>query len=589
MKLGSIFVLLTIMSCFDVFAQTTRQLIDSARFYKNRDYSKVIYFAGIAYKQSIANKQSLFAGESALMLGTGNYLAGKYKETLLWYFEAERLYSKVDDKKGLAELYAEMCVFYVKNKAFKSADSVSKKAVALSIITKNTTLLAASVNDRGVMFMDEGKTDSAIRAFRSSYLLYKKLKDKIGMAYSLDYLSSALSEKGLYSESLRAIYESKRLREGMGDKTGEAIAVSNIGELYLKEKKPAEAAPFFIEAIAKAHALQYADLEIYAYGMLVQTYHQQQKFREAYQAQSKYLELSKKFEDAKNTKALQELQTRYETTKKEEQNKLLKEENAAQLIKISRNRIGIYALLAITILTILLFYLLYNKYKLKQQARFSEAMLMEHQLRARGIMDAEENERQRLARELHDGVGQLLCAARRQVEINNIAGQSDDALQMLDDSITEVRDISHSMIPPSILNKTLKQAVEEFIGRMNTKKAISIRTDWVNTNDLKLDKTITLMLYRSMQEIITNIFRHARATSVHIELVNHNTDLTLMIYDNGVGFDKEKLLQTGKGMGLKNIQSRIAYIGGSLQIDTMPFKGVTYTIELPLPFAGQNV
>ena len=583
MKYASIFVLLVLTSCFGAHAQTTRQLIDSARFYKSSNYTKVIAFAAAAYKQANTNKQPALAGESAMMQGEGNYLAGNYKDALRWYFESEKIYGNINDMAGLAELYGEMCVFYVKNKAFKQADTVSNKAISYSIATKNNAQLATSVNNRGVMFMDEEKTDSAITCFRSSYSQYKKLKDKVGMAYSLDYLSSALSEKGLYQKALKAMNESKLLRQGMGDKTGEAVAVNNIGEVYLKEKKPVEAAPYFIGAIARAHALNFPDLEIYSYGMLAQTYQQQGKYKEAYQAQTKYVELNQKFEQAKNTKALQELQTRYETTKKEQENRLLKDENNAQLIKLSRNRIGIYALLAITVLLVILFYLLYNKYKLKQQARFNEAMLGEQRLRAQGILEAEENERQRLAMELHDGVGQMLSAARRQVELNNITGADEEALKMLDDSISELRGISHSMVPPSILNKNFKQAVEEFIGRMNSDGSIAISIDWINTDDLELDKMTTLMLYRSMQEIITNIFRHSRATSVHIELVNHNTDLTLMIYDNGVGFDKEDLLKTGKGLGLKNIQSRIAYIGGSLQIDTMPLKGVTYTIELPLP------
>jgi len=588
MKYFCSFILLLFGACLAVSAQTGRRLIDSARSYKSSDYAKVISFANTSYKQAIINKQPALAGESAMMLGEGNYLAGNYKEALRWYFESEKLYNSINDKKGLAELYAEMCVFYVKNKAFKDADSVSKKSIAYSATLNNLNQLASSTNNRGLMFMDSGKIDSAVSSFQSAFNLYKKLKDKVGMAYSLDYLSSALSERGSFTKALQVLNESKALRQGMGDKTAEAIAINNIGELYLKEKKPAEAAPFFALAIAKAHELKYPDLEIYAYSMLTQTYQQQMKFREAYQAQAKYLELNQKFEGEKNTKALQELQTKYETNKKEQQNKLLKEENRTQLIKLSRNRIGIYALLTITVLIIILFYLLYNRYKLKQQTRFDAAMLEEQRLRSQGIMDAEENERQRLARELHDGVGQMLCAARRQVELND-NGKNEETLKMLDESITEVRDISHTMVPPSILNKSLQQAIEELINRMNNKNQVSIHTNWINTDGLELDKTTTLMLYRGMQEIISNIFRHSGATIVNIEMVNHFTDLTLMIYDDGIGFDKEKLLQTGKGLGLKNIQSRIAYIGGSLQIDTIPSKGVTYTIELPLTLVAQNV
>src|ERR1700758_5614406 len=116
MKYPGIIVLLLIAACLGVSAQSTRQLIDSARAYKSSDYAKVIAFAGAAYKRANSQKLPGLAAESALMLGEGNYLAGNYRDALHWYFEAEKLYESVSDQKGLAELYGEMCVFYVKTK-----------------------------------------------------------------------------------------------------------------------------------------------------------------------------------------------------------------------------------------------------------------------------------------------------------------------------------------------------------------------------------------------------------------------------------------------------------------------------------------
>lgn len=585
LKRAGIAVLVILTGCFFSNAQTTQQLVDSAGIYRNRDYLKTISFADAAYKKAMASKQTILAGESAFWLGIGNYMAGNYEHAVRWYFEADKLFTGARDTVRLGRLYTEMCVLYTKIKKFKEADEISKKAITYSLKIRDTAKLAPAVNNRGLMFLDGGKIDSALNAFKFSYSLYKKLKDKVGMAYSLDYLGSAFAEKNKLKEALAAMNEAKDLRQGMGDKTGEAIAINNIGELYLKDKKPANAVPYFVQAIEKAHALNYLELEVYVYSMLSQTYQLLGQYREAYSAQSKYLKLNEKFKDEKSAKTIEELITKYEANKKEQQNKLLREENNAQQIVLSRNRIGIYALLAITVLTAILFYLLYVKNKIKEQARFRQAMLEEQQLRAQGIMNAEENERQRLARELHDGIGQMLCAARRQVEFvqpGNIEVKRDETLQMLDESIKEVRDLSHSMMPPSMLNKTLKQAIVEFTDRMNSEKSIAIRTEWVNTSQLELDETTTLMLYRSVQEIMSNIFKHAQATSIHIEMINHDSEITLMIYDDGVGFDMEALSQTSKGLGLKNIRSRIAYIGGTLQIDTSPGNGVTYIIELPL-------
>ncbi|TSD66813.1 tetratricopeptide repeat protein [Inquilinus sp. KBS0705] len=585
MKRPLLFVAVLLLCYTSSMAQTTRQLIDSARAYKSKDFAKVISFATKAYDQSIASRQTKLAGESAFMRGVGNYLSGKYEESLRWYLESEHQYLTINDNTGLAELYADMTVFYLGVKKIEESDAISKKAVKYALLTNDKERLSTAINNRGLMFLDGGKIDSAATYFKKSYTLYKAINDKVGMSYSLDYLSSALAEQKQYQPALKALNESMKLRAGVGDKTGEAIAINNIGELYLKQNKPASAIPYFSEAIVKAQAINYTELEIYCYSQLAQTYAMLGNYNQAFKAQSKYLDLNQKMQDKRRIKDMEELQTKYETNKKEQQNKLLSAQYKEQQIILSRNRIGIIALAITILLVIVLFYLLYNRYRLNQQARFKDAMLEEQRLRAQSIMDAEENERQRLARELHDGIGQLLCTVRRQVEFANEGAPDntgDDVLKMLDESIKEVRDLSHSMMPPYILNKSLKEVIEEFIDRVNYTNKLQIHTEWVSADKLDIDKTATLMLYRSIQEIVSNIFKHAKASSIHIELVNHGDELNLMIIDDGVGFDKDTILNSGKGLGLKNIQSRIAYIGGSLNVDTMPGRGVTYIIELPL-------
>jgi two-component system, NarL family, sensor kinase len=587
MRYTTITILLILNTCSFLSAQTTQDLVDSANNNRLKDYSKTIAFATAAYKQATQKKQYSLIAESAFRLGTGYYLAGKFDTALHWYFEAEQGYSNLKDTAGLCKLYTEMSVFYVKRKKFSEANEISNKAIQYAILSKDSALLSPALNDRGLMFLDQGMNDSAITFFQYSYNLCKELGDKVGMAYSRDYTASALVEKKDFVLAHKYMSESIELRKGAGDNTGEAIAINNLGELYKMEKKPKEAIPYFLEAVKKAHDMNFLDLEVYASNMLSEAYAEIGDYKKAYEAQQVSEKLNEKILSEKSIKAIEESQTAYKTKEKEAENKILEQKNETQAALLSKNKILLYAIILVSLLSLGLFYLLYNRYKLRQRAVFKEAMFEEQKMRAQGIMDAEENERQRLARELHDGVGQLLSAARRKIQMMQPDEQTlplkpDDPLKLLDDSIKEVRDLSHSMMPPSLLNKDLKQAVEEFVGRISHSDTLSITTEWVNIDGLDLEKTVTLMLYRSIQEMVSNAIRHAKATAIHIEFVNHNTELTLMVYDDGIGFDKEKLLSSGKGMGLKNIQSRIAYIGGNLQIDTMPGKGTTYIIELPL-------
>src|ERR1700710_171831 len=330
----AILFLLTTILCFTAEAQSTKQLVDSAAFYKNIDYSKVIFFAAPAYKKAKAEKNEKLTGQSAYMLGIAHYLGGNYDEALRWYFISEKSFQNAKDTSGLTDLYSDMCVFYVKQKKFAQANELSQKAINFAIAIKDTSRHATALNNRGLLFYDAGKPDSAITAFNASYVLYKRINQKTGMSYCLDYLSSTEADIGNYAKSFLLMNRAKDLRKGIGDKTGEAIAINNIGELYLKQNKLTEAAGYFLEAIAKAHALSYTNLEMYAYSMLAKTYQQQGNYKAAFAAQSTYIEKNQKFQDAKRIKTIEELQTQNETEKKKEQIRLLNKQNTIQSLEI---------------------------------------------------------------------------------------------------------------------------------------------------------------------------------------------------------------------------------------------------------------
>src|SRR5690606_1381450 len=114
---------------------------------------------------------------------------------------------------------------------------------------------------------------------------------------------------------------------------------------------------------------------------------------------------------------------------------------------------------------------------------------------------------------------------------------SNGPIALLDESIREVRQLSHSMMPPSMQNKELVEALSELTERTRYATELNIQTEWVDIDNLQLDTTATLMLYRAIQEILSNIIRHASATQVQFDMVNHGSELNIILYDNGKGFD----------------------------------------------------
>lgn len=227
-------------------------------------------------------------------------------------------------------------------------------------------------------------------------------------------------------------------------------------------------------------------------------------------------------------------------------------------------------------------------YRVKLIQTMSEKLLIEKNLvqqqRTQAVLEAEERERIRIARDLHDGIGQTLAAAR--MTLGNYVSQKkieslemQNSLDLLEDSIKEIREISHNMMPSSLTKFGLTSALKQFTNKINALGKLEIELQIVGFKE-RSDERIELVLYRIIQEIISNIIKHAEAKKVSIELVRHDDELILIIEDNGRGFDTANT--ENHGIGLKNIATRVEYLNGNVNFDSSIGKGTSVVIEIPL-------
>ncbi|GGD72430.1 hypothetical protein GCM10011514_40680 [Emticicia aquatilis] len=227
-------------------------------------------------------------------------------------------------------------------------------------------------------------------------------------------------------------------------------------------------------------------------------------------------------------------------------------------------------------------------YRVKIMQSISENLLIEKNLiqqqRTQAVLEAEERERIRIARDLHDGIGQTLAAAR--MTLGNFMSQKKiespemhNSLDLLEDSIKEIREISHNMMPSSLTKFGLSSALKQFTNKINAAGKLEIELQIVGFKE-RFDEKIELMLYRIVQEIISNIIKHAEAKKVNIELVRHDDELILIIEDDGCGFDTANT--ENHGIGLKNIATRVEYLNGNVNFDSSIGRGTSVVIEIPL-------
>jgi two-component system sensor histidine kinase UhpB len=198
-------------------------------------------------------------------------------------------------------------------------------------------------------------------------------------------------------------------------------------------------------------------------------------------------------------------------------------------------------------------------------------------------IQTQEQERREIGRELHDNINQILATAKLCVDmaINEEELRKELLYRSYDNiskAINEIRVLSKTLVPPSLGDIGLKEALLEMIENMTISPELSIR---IKANDQHIEdfsNNKKLIIYRIVQEQINNVLKHSRATEAHIELKTIRNRLHMTIRDNGVGFDPSK---KSKGIGLNNIISRVEMQNGKMEIISSTGKGCMLKIEIP--------
>jgi signal transduction histidine kinase len=266
-----------------------------------------------------------------------------------------------------------------------------------------------------------------------------------------------------------------------------------------------------------------------------------------------------------NTK-IELLQIEYETQKKDA---LIEKQKQ----KINKQQILGIIIFLIIILSLSTLYFIFkskqNKLKFYQQQTLNEA-----------IYDTEISERERIARDLHDSIGQKLSVVKMQLSMKNADTQS--AINLLDEAIQDVRNVSHNLMPAD-LSKGLITAIENMSEQMNL-PSNTLQVHLHITNNARLlviNKQQSMLIYRIIQELLNNAIKYAQAKNIHINMDCEKNQLKLILTDDGVGFDLESIIKNG-GLGIKNIKERVHYMIGDLQFDSKIGQGTQYQISIPI-------
>lgn len=363
------------------------------------------------------------------------------------------------------------------------------------------------------------------------------------------------------------------------------IAAAAAG-IYLNLKLPEKALPLIQQGFMLVE--QKPELEFYAsdlYRYASAYYYMTGDAHKGRQFADKQKAILEQRFSKRNAESLAEMEIKYQTAEKERQildQQLVIEHNSLTLARQRNHNL----LLATALITVALLSVIgYGYFSAKQRAREQQILLAEKQHRLDAVLQATEEERQRIARDLHDGIGQQLSGTIIQLEsVMHAVGNSDlqSKMSVVTDNLrktsSEVRDLSHQMMPRSLTELGLVPAISDLLNRTFSGTAIQCEFRH-HQAEARLAVKTELTLFRVTQELISNIIRHAKAGKVSVTLLRMKDKLRLTVEDNGVGFDFNSVKS---GHGLMNISSRVEAVQGTVLFERNGHAGTVVTVTVPL-------
>jgi signal transduction histidine kinase len=510
---------------------------------------------------------------------------GNYEKALDYYLQALRILEEEEDAHKIAIGLNNVGEVYTILKKTDQALDVYKKALKVSEDAGDVGLTARSINNIGVYYRRNNQPEKAKENYEKCLQLYESINDSASIVNSLTNLGVFYSTSGNIETGLEYLFKALDIIDNSRPEN-KAIITGNIAATYYNNKQYDKAFAYAdtCRVYAQKAGSKFVEERLY---LSLGRWHEKLGNKDmALISYKKHYRLKDSLLNAENLKKIEELATIYKVEEKEKQIQLLnKEANLAEReselkdakfnAELERQTTRLKLIIGGSILALLIAAFIFIFYR--KQAKNRESMLRQKQTikQQEAAISGQQEERRRIAKDLHDGLGGSLAGIKLRLEqINNPI--LDNVVEELSIACKEVRTISHNLMPSEIVDNDFTEVVQHYIDGSNIGNALQISFDAFPPEEFnEMPKPLQVDVFRVIQELTTNAIKHARATRLDINLSKEADEITLLVEDNGKGFDKEKV---DKGLGLTNIESRVSHWKGSVTIDSEIERGTAFCI-----------
>lgn len=552
----------------------------------NYKQSFVYYQQAYPYCKISTNKSYLTT--LFINIGTTYYYQGMYdKAATVEYFTLQYLKQKNIIDANYAMIYANIAAVMLTSEQYQKALDYTREGEAVARKYKLYNPLTYILNNKGTAYQKLHQPQRAFQEFSEALEISRQHRYKEEEQVQLTSLGDLMIDADQPEKALKYFEQSLHVSDSTNPYFGSILPNYHIGLAQLKLKNYPAAERALVSAEKRLQQFGIHDNEAGIYKAMADLYEQTGRYKEALEKYHTYTKLNDSLLGKDKMKAIAQLELKYNSAQKD---KSLAEKElliSTQQNELQQKNIWI-AIAAGSIVLLFLFIIgIYRNYRNKQKIQSDRIHILQQQreiLQLKSIMHGEEQERTRLARELHDGIGGMLAAIRMHLSITQkraADGKNVDAepiIHMIDDAINDVRKTAHNLMPDILLRHGLIQSLRIYCA--NITSGTGLHVDLQVHNEISgFDTSAELHIYRIVQELIQNTIKHAQATEVIIQIRQLEDALVIMVEDNGTGFDKD---ETASGIGMKNLQSRVQTLHGILSVESEKDHGTTTYIEFNL-------
>ena len=535
-----------------------------------------------------------------------NNIAGCYSDAVNiekayeYYLKAVAAYERLNDKRHLAAVYANILgIFFSVGHSPDKALEYGLKAISVSRSINDYNVLVEALSNTSNVYLSLGKINKAIALLNEAMQISRKHNDNVYLINEMVSYNNILVIQHKYSSLARYDDQIMLLSRQTGNQRGIANAEYFTGLIHFDAKKYNLAKEHLLIAFNLAKKLNEPSMEEQCDHLLADL--------ELLSGNTDKYHSYDYSEDSIHTKLhldqilinTQELETKYNVAKKEAAILTLNKEKQIQALTLQERTIYITVLTVVLVVLLLIGWLIRTDMMRKEKLLMAEREVREQQIQilqkekelltTHALMEGQEAERSRLAKDLHDGLGGILTGTKyalSSMKQNMIisaenAAAFEKTMNMLDQSITELRRVAHNMMPESLLKLSLNDALDDYCLQVTNSGALKVTYQSFDIDNLTADEPVTIAVYRIVQELINNVVKHAKAGNAIVQLTHKGEILGITVEDDGAGFQLQDL-GFAEGMGYKNLKSRVDFLKGKIDVKSEPGKGTSVFIQLPV-------